>query len=120
MFQASINGMIVAKGETMDALRADFAHEAREGRLNFTIDDCDVVEYLVGPVHAEAAYQVAPFRSSAEAFLDANGYGITEDALRKFCEDGHTDDEDLHDLAAALESAGAHDAAKIARGFIGL
>ena len=120
MFQASINGMIVAKGETMDALRADFAHEAHEGRLDFTLDDCDVVEHLVSPEVAEAAYQAAPFNSAAEHFLDRNYRELTEDALRKFCEDGYTDDNDLMDLAAALESAGAHDAAKIARGFIGL
>jgi hypothetical protein len=120
MFQASINGMIVAKGETMDALRADFAHEVREGRLDFTIDDCDVVEYLVDAEQAEDAYQSAPVRSSAEGFLNHNRDGITEDALRKFCEDGYTEDSDLTELVGALESAGANAAAKIARGFIGL
>lgn len=120
MFQASINGMIVAQGETMAALAVDFAHEAREGRLGFGLEDCDVVEYMVSPELALDAYQVAEPGSAAECFLSRNRDGITEAALYKFCQDGHTEDEDLGYLVDALYDAGALAAATIARGFIGL
>jgi hypothetical protein len=120
MFQATFNGKIIADGKTMRSLRNDFVHEAVMSQLDFTLEDCDIAEYLVGGDVAADAHQISESGSAAERFLQENRTGFTEDTLLKFCQDGHTSDEDLGYLVDALYDAGAPYAASLVLNFIGL
>lgn len=127
MFQASINDTIIAEANTRTESAAQVAHEAREGRLydpetgaKVTIDDCDVVEIAAFAAQVKKAYNKLGLGAHSDMLDYCGNGGLRLDALEKFCQDGHTEDYELAELAEALESAGANKAASICRNYIGL
>ena len=126
MFQASIKGLIIAEANTRAELAAQVAHEVDVGRLydpetgiKVTLDDCDVVEVVAFEAQVKKARQRLGLGGHHEMLYRCNGALPLAD-LERFCTDGHTDDDDLRELAEAFEQAGATKAATICRGYIGL
>lgn len=125
MFQANLNDIIIAEANTRTELAAQVAHEADVGRLcdtetgeYITIDDCDVVEIACFEHQTVKARNTLGLGAHRDMLFIGGGLPLA--TLEKFCQDGHTDDDDLSEMAYAFEQAGATKAAAIARGFIGL
>lgn len=114
MFQASINDAVIAEANTRTELAAQVAH------MGHSIDDCGVDAVACFGHQTVKARAHLGLGTAHEMLYRCGSNGLPLATLEHFCQDGHTEDDELEDLADAFEQAGATKAAAICRQHIGL